>query len=105
MKKYYVYILTNKNNNVLYTGITNEIERRIYEHKNKLVDGFTKKYNLKKLVYFEETNDVVSALQREKQLKKWSRTWKMRLIEKEDKNWNDLSKNWIPAFAGMTEEG
>jgi putative endonuclease len=68
MKQYYVYILTNKSNRVLYIGVTNDLERRMYEHKNKMVNGFTKKYNLNKLVYFETTTDVRSALEREKQL-------------------------------------
>ena len=95
MKTYHVYILANKRNGTLYIGITNNLERRVYEHKNGLVEGFTKKYQIHKLVYFEETNDVVSALQREKELKKWSRSWKVRLIEKENKNWDDLSRDWV----------
>ena len=69
MRQYYVYILTNKTNEVLYIGVTNNLVRRIFEHKNKLVEGFTKKYNLSKLVYYEVTNDINSALEREKQLK------------------------------------
>ena len=76
MKQYYVYILTNKTNKVLYIGVTNNLIRRMYEHKNKLVDGFTKKYNLMKLVHFETTTDIHSALVREKQLKNWHRNWK-----------------------------
>ena len=72
-KSYYVYILTNWNNKVMYVGITNNLERRLYEHKQKLIDGFTKKYNLNKLVYFEETNDVLVAIEREKEIKKWRR--------------------------------
>ena len=87
---YYVYILTNKNNTVLYTGITNNLERRIYEHKNKLIEWFTSKYNLIKLVYFEEYKDVNDAIRREKQLKRWKRKWKEKLIEKENPWWNDL---------------
>jgi putative endonuclease len=71
--QYYVYLLTNWNNKVIYVGVTNDLERRIYEHKNKLIDGFTKTYNLKKLVYFEETNDILAAIAREKQIKKWRR--------------------------------
>ena len=82
--------------------MTNNLERRIYEHKNGMVDGFTKKYQIHKLVYREETNDVVSALQREKELKKWSRSWKIRLIEKKNKNWDDLSKDWVSSdFSGV----
>jgi len=75
-RQYYVYILTNKSNKVLYIGVTNDLERRMYEHKNKMVNGFTKKYNLAKLVYFEATADVKSAIEREKQLKNWHRDWK-----------------------------
>ena len=69
----------------------------MYEHKNNLIDGFTKKYQIHKLVYYEATNDVISALQREKELRKWSRLWKVRLLEKENKNWNDLSRDWVSA--------
>jgi len=91
MKSYYVYIITNKKNGVLYIGVTNDIERRIYEHKNKLVEGFSSKYNLNKLVYFEETSDIRTALEREKRLKKWNRDWKIRLIKEKNPNWEDLS--------------
>ena len=97
MKTYHVYILANKRNGTLYIGVTNNLERRIYEHKNNLIDGFTKKYQIHRLVYFEETNDITSALQREKELKKWSRLWKIRLIEKENKNWDDLARDWVSA--------
>ncbi len=88
---YYVYILANKNNNVLYIGVTNDLERRIYEHKNKLCEGFTKKYNVDKLVYYEETKNIEEAISREKQLKKWSRTKKINLINTVNKTWRDLS--------------
>ncbi len=94
MKQYYVYILTNKTNKVVYVGVTNNLIRRMYEHKNKLVDGFTKKYNLKKLVYFETTTDVKSALIREKQLKNWHREWKNNIINEQNPNWKDLSEEW-----------
>ena len=94
MKQYYVYILTNKTDKVLYIGITSNLIRRIYEHKNKLVEGFTKKYNLSKLVYFETTNDVNSALIREKQLKNWHRDWKLNIINKHNPDWKDLSGEW-----------
>jgi putative endonuclease len=90
-KIYYVYILTNWNNRVMYIGMTNDLERRIYEHKNKLIDGFTKKYNVNKLVYFEETNDVKVAIDREKQIKGWLRTKKDNLVESENLDWLDLS--------------
>ncbi len=94
MKSYFVYILTNKNNKVLYIGITINLESRMYEHKNKLVEGFTEKYNLNKLIYFEETTDVHSAIKREKQLKNWHREWKMNLINDFNPNWEDLSKHF-----------
>lgn len=93
IKKYYVYILTNKNNTTLYIGITNDLKRRIYEHKNKLVDGFTKKYYLVKLIYFEEYDDVLQSLSREKQLKKWSRIKKEKLINIVNPKWKDLSED------------
>jgi putative endonuclease len=90
MKGYYVYILTSKRNGTLYICVTNDLLRRIYEHKNDLIDGFTKKYQVKQLVYFESTNDIQSALTREKRLKKWKRKWKIELIEKSNPKWNDL---------------
>ena len=89
--KYYVYILTNWNNKVIYIGVTNNLERRIYEHKNKLIDGFTKKYNVNKLVYAEEINDIKSALRREKELKKWRREKKDKLVESVNPEWKELS--------------
>ena len=87
--QYYVYILTNKSNRVLYIGMTNNIQRRIYEHKNKLVEGFSSKYNLNKLVYFETTTDVSAAIEREKVLKKWSRIKKCNLIQIQNPSWQD----------------
>ena len=90
MNQYFVYILTNKSNKVLYIGVTNNLERRIFEHKNKMVNGFTKKYNLTKLVHFEETSDIQSAIEREKQLKNWHRDWKMKLITDFNPEWRDL---------------
>lgn len=90
MKNYYVYILTN-NSKTLYIGVTNNLNRRVYEHKNKLVEGFTKKYNLEKLVYFEVFNNIEDALRREKQLKNWHRQWKMNLVESVNQEWKDLS--------------
>jgi putative endonuclease len=93
-RQYYVYILTNKSNNVLYIGVTNDLIRRIFEHKNKLVEGFTKKYNLRKLVYYEATNDIESAINREKQLKNWHRNWKMNLIDQFNPDWKDLSADF-----------
>ena len=91
LKQYYVYILTNKSNKVLYIGVTNDLERRMYEHKNKMIDGFTKKYKLTKLVYFEATTNINSAIEREKQLKNWHRDWKINLIKESNPEWRDLS--------------
>lgn len=90
MKTYYIYMLTNWDNKVLYIGMTNDLERRIYEHKNKLFEGFTAKYNLTKLVYVEATTDVNSAIAREKELKKWRREKKDALVESINPNWDDL---------------
>ena len=89
-KQYYIYILTNKNNTVLYVGITNDLVRRIYEHKNKLCQGFTKKYNIDKLVYYEICIDALSAIAREKQLKSGSRKKKILLVESMNIEWVDL---------------
>jgi putative endonuclease len=82
--------MTNKSKGTLYIGVTSNIIKRIYEHKNKLTDGFTKKYNLKKLVYYEIYDDINEAIKREKQLKSWKREWKIELVEKINNNWNDL---------------
>lgn len=92
---YDVYILANWNNSVLYIGVTNDLERRLYEHREKTVTGFTEKYNLQKLVYVETTNDVKAAIAREKQLKGWSRAKKEALIVSINPAWNDLS-NGLP---------
>ena len=91
-RTFYVYILANWNNKVVYVGVTNNLQRRIYEHKNKLVGGFTTKYNVSKLVYVEQTSDVVAAIGREKQLKGWRRTKKNELIESLNPTWRDLSE-------------
>jgi putative endonuclease len=93
-KTYYVYLLTNWNNQVMYVGVTNDLERRIYEHRNKLVDGFTKKYNVEKLVYFETASDVLTAIEREKQIKKWRREKKNELVIEMNPEWKDLSLEW-----------
>jgi len=89
-KDYYVYILTNFNNTVLYTGVTNNLIRRVYEHKEKLADSFTKKYNINKLVYYEVFNDIEFAITREKQIKGGSRKKKIELIDGFNKDWEDL---------------
>jgi putative endonuclease len=89
-KQYYVYIITNKSNRVLYTGVTNDLLRRVYEHKERLVDGFTKKYRTTKLVYYEIFEDIEYAIQREKQLKGYLRQKKVQLIESFNKKWQDL---------------
>ncbi len=88
---YYVYIITNINNTVLYIGVTNNIKRRMYEHKNKIIDGFSKKYNLNKLVYYEVTTNINSAIEYEKKLKGYTRKRKEELINKNNSNWIDLS--------------
>ncbi len=94
MKNYYIYLLTNWNNKVMYVGMTNNLERRVYEHKNKLVNGFTKRYNINKLVYFEETSDVNAAISREKEIKKWRREKKDSLVLSINQEWKDLSEGW-----------
>jgi putative endonuclease len=90
MKTYYVYILASQRNGTLYVGVTSDLFKRVWEHKNKQVKGFTEKYGVNILVYYEETNDVRVALQREKTLKKWKRAWKLELIEKGNPEWEDL---------------
>ena len=87
---YYVYILTNKTNRVLYVGITNNLVRRVYEHRNKAVDGFTKKYNVDKLVYYDDARNVRDAIAREKQIKGWVRRKKIALINEFNPSWRDL---------------
>ena len=91
MKKGYVYILTNKINTVLYIGVTSNLEERIITHKNKLSKGFTSKYNLTKMVYLEEHEDIKLAIEREKQLKRWHREWKLNLIKEQNPTFKDLS--------------
>jgi putative endonuclease len=90
---YYVYILTNTHHNVLYTGVTNDLERRCYEHKHKKNEGFTKKYNVDKLIYFEKFDSIELAILREKQIKGYSRTKKRALIDQFNKDWNELNCN------------
>ena len=90
MNSYYIYILASKPKGVLYIGVTNDLIRRVWEHKNGLVEGFSKRYFIKKLVYFEESSSVESAIIREKRLKAWKRDWKIELIEKHNPDWKDL---------------
>ena len=93
MNQYYVYIMTNKSR-TLYTGVTNNLERRVYEHKQKLIPGFTTKYNISRLVFFEATEDIRAAIEREKQIKGWLRSKKIALIESVNPQWEDLSSRF-----------
>lgn len=95
MKAYYVYILASKRNGTLYVGVTSDLPRRIYEHKQKLIDGFTKKYNITTLVYAEEFQNINDAIHREKCIKKWNRAWKLKLIEEHNPDWSDLYENML----------
>ena len=92
---HYIYIMTNKNNTVLYIGVTNDLDERIKEHKLKTYPrSFTARYNCNKLIYFEEFDNGIDASQREKRFKKWNRAWKINLIEEMNPSWSDLSDNW-----------
>ncbi len=93
--QYYVYILASKIRGTLYIGITNDLQRRVYEHKIGIKKGFTQKYKVNELVYFETFQNIDEAIKREKNLKKWKRDWKIRLIEEENKKWIDLSQDWF----------
>ena len=90
MKQYYVYILASKRNGTLYIGVTNNLVRRVYEHKNDIIKGFTQKYNVHNLVYYEVHNDINRCIAREKQMKKWNRQWKIELIDEFNAGWKDL---------------
>ena len=92
-RQYYVYSMTNKSH-TLYTGVTNNLERRVYEHKDKQIEGFSKKYNITRLVYYEVFNDIRDAVAREKQIKGWLRSKKIALIESMNPKWKDLSEDW-----------
>ena len=94
-KTYVVYILTNFNNTTFYIGVTGDIQKRLWEHKNKTTDGFTKKYNVDKLVYYEISDLPEPAIKREKQLKNWHREWKINLIKKFNPDFRDLSQDWL----------
>ena len=89
-KQFYVYILASRRNGTLYTGMTSNLVKRAWQHRNGEMDGFTKKYGVKRLVYYETHQNAESAIMREKQIKKWNRQWKLRLIEKDNPQWNDL---------------
>jgi putative endonuclease len=93
MKTFYVYILCSKRNGTLYVGVTSDLVKRIYEHKNNLVEGFTKKYSVHRLAWYETHESAESAITREKQIKKWKRVWKLKMIEQNNPDWNDLFGN------------
>ena len=95
-EKYFIYILASQRNGTIYVGLTNNLIRRIYQHKNNLLEGFTKNYSVHNLVYYEEYNDVNIAISREKQIKKWNRNWKIQLIEKNNPLWRDLYEELSP---------
>jgi len=103
-RQYYVYILTNKRKNVLYVGVTSNLEGRMWQHKNKEVKGFTSKYNVNQLVYYEEYGDIYEAIQREKQIKNWKRQWKEELIFKSNPLWKDLSQGWYDRDSESSSE-
>ena len=92
--QYYIYILASQKNGTLYIGVTNDLERRVLEHKQKINEGFTSKFDVNRLVYFESFQYINDAILREKRLKKWNRQWKINLIEEENFEWNDLSEDW-----------
>jgi putative endonuclease len=96
VRRFYVYILANKIGGTLYIGVTNDLIRRVAQHRQRSMDGFTKKYEVDRLVYFELFDDAENAIRREKRLKKWNRAWKIRLIEESNPNWDDL----YPGLAG-----
>ena len=103
--RYYVYILTNKYQTVLYVGVTNDLQRRMWEHKNKAVPGFTSRYNVDRLVYFEVFRDVANAIGREKQIKGYGRPKKVALIERDNACWRDLSLDWVAQSGGDSSPG
>ena len=100
MKQYFVYIISNWTGERIYTGVTSNLERRIFEHKNKIIEGFTKKYNIDRLVYFELYDDPASAILREKEIKGWRREKKNRIIEGKNPEWTDLSIGWYEDPSG-----
>ena len=102
-KEYYVYIMTNKSR-TLYTGVTNNLMRRVYEHKNKLIPGFTSKYNIQFLVYYEAGSDIHAAIAREKQIKGWLRAKKIALIDSMNPEWKDLTEEWFVSLQDTDDE-
>ena len=92
MRHYYVYILASDRNGTLYVGVTNDLARRVYEHRNDLIEGFTKRYGVHRLVWFEVHGDINEAIIREKRIKKWNRSWKLRVIEEMNPDWIDLTE-------------
>ncbi|MBI4399049.1 MAG: GIY-YIG nuclease family protein [Candidatus Omnitrophica bacterium] len=103
MREYYIYILANRRNGTLYTGVTNNLLRRVREHKEGLIKGFTQKYKINKLVYFESGEDVRDAIEAEKKIKHWNRKWKLELIQKENPYWNDLYWELVGADEPQTK--
>ncbi|MBE0428029.1 MAG: GIY-YIG nuclease family protein [Nitrospirae bacterium] len=103
-KSFYVYILASKRNGTLYTGVTSDLIKRVWEHKKKLAEGFTEKYCIDKLVYYEQFQDAEYAIKREKRLKKYNRKWKLDLIEKSNPEWKDLYEELISGFPGQARE-
>jgi putative endonuclease len=101
MNVYFVYIMASKRNGTLYVGVTNNLMKRVYEHRNDIIQGFTKKYSIHRLVYYEQTNDIYNAIQRETSLKKWNRKWKIKLIEKFNPNWDDLFEEVMGVIANV----
>ena len=92
---YYVYILASRIGGTLYVGVTSDLVRRVYQHREKLLKGFTEKYGVSRLVYYEAFGEIGAAIRREKQLKRWNRAWKVQLIEKKNPNWDDLYGYWV----------
>ncbi len=105
MKQYYVYIMASKKNGTLYIGVTSNLLKRVYEHKNDLVAGFTKKYQVHRLVYYEVHTDIHQAITREKQMKKWKRQWKIELIEKTNSDWMDLYNSLVGEDGSLLSQG
>ena len=104
-RTFYVYIMASKKNGTLYIGMTNNLVRRVYEHKTNMNEGFTQKYGVHRLVYYESTNDVTAAITREKQMKKWKREWKINLIEERNPNWDDLADGFYDSNGPLPAQG